>query len=312
MSTSRHIAILCNNRMAMPAIQALYAAGQLCALGVPESNTDIIDFCKALSSQAGIPLTLFGKANLKEQLEELLKKSSPDFVFTMTFPWKVPTTIWQSHPNKFYNFHYGLLPEMRGSDPVFESIRQQKQETGITVHAINSGIDKGAIIMKQVLPVETNITHGLLCTHLSYLGARMLQPLMEMLKTGTAGTSQDEATAHYYQRPGSSEVCIRWETQDAKSIQALVQACNPWNKGAYTQWNGWHIRIVEASVSEQTLNSAAVPGTVLSIDTQQGLFVQCKDNTQLKINIIYTDEGFMSGHRLTAFGVKKDELFTNL
>ncbi|KAA5536456.1 hypothetical protein F0919_01965 [Taibaiella lutea] len=313
MSNTSHIAVLCNNRMAIPAIQALYNMGKLCALGVPENNTDVLDFCKSLSAQTGIPLMLLRKENLNAQLGDWLKKKSPDFVFTMTFPWKVPEVTWQSHPGKFYNFHYGLLPEMRGADPVFESIRQQKRETGITIHTVNGGIDKGAIILKQSLPLESDTTHGLLCTHLSYLAARILPQLIGVLQAGLSGTDQNEAMANYYRRPGPSEVCINWNAQDASSVKALVNACNPWNKGAYSQWNGWHIRIVEASVNTEALpDVSTTPGTVLAIDAMNGLIIQCKDNTQLKVNIIYTDEGFMSGYRLESFGIKKGQIFTNL
>jgi len=312
MSDTFKIAVLCNNRMAIPAIQALHNMGKLCALGVPESNTDVLDFCEALSAQAGMPLMLLRKESLRMQLGELIKKSSPAFVFTMTFPWKVPAAVWQSHPGRFYNFHYGLLPEMRGADPVFESIRQQKRETGVTIHAMDDGIDKGAIILKQLLPIEPDTTHGLLCTQLSYLGARALPQLLGVLQAGLSGAAQNETMAKYYSRPGPSEVCISWDTQDALSVKALVNACNPWNKGAYTQWNGWPVRIVEVSVNTDSAQDASLPGTVLAADAANGLIIQCKDNTRLKVNIIYTDEGFMSGHRLASFGIKKGQIFTNL
>lgn len=312
MINQNRIAVLCNNRMAIPAIQALHGMANLCALGVPENNTDVLDFCKALSTQTGIPLILLRKENLAQQLRDWIQQSSPDFVLTMTFPWKVPTAIWQNTPSKCYNFHYGLLPEMRGTDPVFESIRQQKKETGITIHAIENSIDTGAIILKQIMPIESNMTHGLLCTQLSYLGARILPQLIKILQSNIIGTPQDERIAHYYPRPNPSDVCIRWEMQDASAIHALVRACNPWNKGAYTQWNGWHLRILEVSIMEHLSTSEGIAGTILSADATQGLIVQCKDKTQLKIDIIYTEEGFTSGHRLTSFGIKKGDILINL
>lgn len=308
MSSSPRIAVLCNNRMAVPALQTLQGMGKLCAIGVPENNMDILDYCSAFSAQTGVPQRHFRKEGLAEQLQSWIREQQIDVVFMMTFPWKVPAEVLNG-PAVFYNFHYGLLPEMRGADPVFECLRQQKKETGITVHAVETGIDRGAVLFRQVLPLSPGITHGMLCTQLSYLGARIVPEVLTSLNKSLQ--PQDEEAARYFKRPGIAEVCIRWENQDAASAAALARACNPWNKGAYTQWNGWNVRVVDATpLAENT--GTALPGTVLSIDTEGGLRVQCKDNTQLKIDIIYTDEGFMAGHRLLGFGMKKGDRFTTI
>ncbi len=307
-NTRPHIALLCNNRMAVPALQTLHGMGLLCAIGVPENNADIMDFCSVFAAQTGIPLQLFRKEDLAAQLNNWVETSRAETVFMMTFPWKIPAEV-LSGQAKFYNFHYGLLPEMRGADPVFESLRQQKKETGITVHAVEKGIDRGPVLFRQPLPLSADMTHGLLCTQLAYLGARIIPEVLNSLQH--TGQAQDESGARYFKRPGLAEVCVRWESQDAAAAAALARACNPWNKGAYTQWNGWNVRIVEATPVQADANGA-LPGTVLSIDREGGLCVQCKDNTQLKIDIIYTDEGFMSGHRLLSFGMKKGDRFTTI
>lgn len=312
MITTPKIAVLCNNRMAIPALQSLYSQGLLRAIGVPHDNTDAIDFCMALSSQTGIPLLMFRKETLSAQLDEIVQKSNADYIFTMTFPWKIPAEILTKYPGKFYNFHYGLLPQMRGADPVFESIRSGVAETGITVHAIENEIDKGNIILKQEIPLNQGMTHGILCTNLSWLSVNMLKDLLNLLQKNTKGIPQDTKNAKYYKRPDAADVCISWQKQDAKTIEALSRACNPWNKGAYTQWNGNNIRVVEAKVIDEAAEYSEPPGTILSIDENNGLRVQCNNNTQLRINIVYTDEGFMSGHKLLAFGVNKGNQFANL
>lgn len=306
------IAVLCNNRMAIPALQTLYTEGRLCAFGAAEGNTDVIDFCLQFSKQSGIPFIIINKEILSSQIEELISQTNAQYIFTMTFPWKIPNGILKKYPNRFYNFHYGLLPEMRGADPVFESIRSGVKETGITIHAIEDKIDKGSIILKKILPLSINMTHGLLCTNLSWLGANLLNELLPLLKNNFKGIHQDEENAKYYKKPNASDVCICWKNNDAKAIEALSRACNPWNKGAYTQWNGWNIRVVEATVIDKNTNYSDLPGTILALDPENGLIVNCKNNTRLRLDIIYTDEGFMSGSKLSAFGVKKGNRFVSL
>lgn len=311
MSINRHIAVLCNNRMALPAIQSLHEMGLLYAIGIPSANNDIMDFCSVYAKQAGIPLIILKKETLILQLNKLML-AGVKYAFTMTFPWKLPSEVLNRYSGRFYNFHYGLLPEMRGADPVFESLRQQRTETGITVHSIEEQIDCGPILMKKILPIDAFSTHGLLCTQLSYLGANILPEVLTLINNSIKGIPQDEILAKYYKRPGAREVCINWETQDAHSVQALTRACNPWNKGAYTQWNGWNIRIVEAVAAGGIREERQIPGTVLSIEKSGGITVQCSGNTQLNVDIIFTDEGFMPAYRLSGFGMKKGDRFFSI
>lgn len=298
--------------MAVPALQSLHAEGRLCAVGVAEGNSDVTDFCLLLSQQFGIPLFIISKEQRSSQIIEIIQKSGANYVFTMTFPWKISQEILHDYPCTFYNFHYGLLPEMRGADPVFESLRSRVKETGITVHAIDQHIDQGAIILKKSIPLKADMTHGTLCTHLSWLGANLLHELIVLLQDNFRGTKQDNHHARYFPKPGISDVCISWQKYDAETVEALARACNPWNKGAYTQWNGWNIRVVESTVVHGMDHHPGLPGTVLSLDRDQGCIVKCNDNTYLRLDIVYTDEGFMSGYKLVDFGIKKGGQLINL
>ncbi|WP_307456314.1 methionyl-tRNA formyltransferase [Chryseobacterium sp. SORGH_AS_0447] len=265
-----------------------------------------------LAKQYAIPLFIITKKNSSDQIKQIINISGADAVFTMTFPWKISAEIIDLYPGKFYNFHYGFLPEMRGADPVFETIRSRAGQSGITVHAIDQYIDKGNIILKKKIPVTADMTHGALCTHLSWLGADLLNELLNLLQSHFKGTKQDESQAQYYPKPGASDVCISWEKQDAEDIEALTRACNPWNKGAYTQWKGWNIRVVEATAVQNVNDHTGFPGTILTLDKENGLIVKCTHNSYLRLDIVYTEEGFMSGYKLSAFGLKKGGQFLNL
>ena len=310
-ATSKTV-VLCNNRIAIPALQTLHSQGRLCAMGVPENNTDVIDFCKILSEKSGIPLLVFTKESFEIDIEKLIETYDVHYIFTMTFPWKISSDLLKKHPNKFYNFHYGLLPEMGGADPIFESIRSQAKETGISVHFINNKIDKGNIIIKKTLPLNMSMTHGTLCSNLAWLGSNLLADLFNSLQKNYTGIEQDEKRSKYYKKPDISDVCISWQRDDATAIEALTRACNPWNKGAYTQWNGWNIRVVEATVVEDFTELKQPPGTVISIDPNKGLIVKCNNDSFLRLDIVYTDEGFMSGYKLSSFGIKKGIRFTSI
>ena len=295
--------------MAVPALQTLLAENKLCAVGVPADNVEITELCSVLTSQHGIPLLILKKESFSEQLHTLMSQAEAEFIFTMTFPWKIPADILKIYPDKFYNFHYGLLPEMRGVDPVFESIKNGLQETAVTVHSIEEQIDAGAIILKKIFPLDSSMTHGMLCTHLAWLASSILNELFNKLKVDKKGTLQDKTKAKYFKRAEAADVSISWNKKDATEIEALVRACNPWNKGAYTQWNGWNIRVVEATVVILGKKITQPSGSVVTLDEDNGLIIKCNNETFLRLNIIYVDEGFMSGHKLLSFGIKKGSSF---
>ena len=75
--------------------------------------------------------------------------------------------------------------------------------------------------------------------------------------------------------------------------------------------NNWFLGITEAEPAGDDESDASVaPGTILACDKEQGLLVKTSDGKKLRINIIYTQEGFFSGHRLLNFGIKPGDVFT--
>ncbi|RZK14443.1 MAG: hypothetical protein EOO43_16340 [Flavobacterium sp.] len=181
----------------------------------------------------------------------------------------------------------------------------------LTLIAIEKQIDSGAIILKKEIPLDNQINHGILCSYLSQLGAAILPELITFLRFDK-GVPQDATKANYFKRPDATTVSIDWN-QDACTIDALIRACNPWNKGAYTRWNQWIFRIVEARVVESYSEQQHPIGYIIEMDENIGVVVQCNNNTLLHIALIYTDEtGFISGHKLKIIGIKKGERLLNL
>jgi methionyl-tRNA formyltransferase len=96
---------------------------------------------------------------------------------------------------------------------------------------------------------------------------------------------------------------------DSAAIKALINACNPWNKGAGTIFNDQVIGITEAEIIEAEEVTAAPPGTIIACNKEDGLIVKTRDGKQLRVNIYYTHQGFFSGYRMQAIGVKAGAAF---
>jgi phosphoribosylglycinamide formyltransferase-1 len=59
-------------------------------------------------------------------------------------------------PQRVINVHPSLLPQFPGLDAIGDAIAAGANETGVTVHYIDEGIDTGPVIAQQSIPIETD------------------------------------------------------------------------------------------------------------------------------------------------------------
>lgn len=309
MSRPRFI-LLCNNRIAIPAIIELGFHGHLAAVIVPEKNKEVRLDLEELLNPAGIPLETVNRKTLQATVQKKVEESGAEAGLLMTFPYKLSPEIFSIPPKGFLNFHYGTLPEYRGPEPIFAQLKNGEEFAGLTIHIVDETIDGGPVVTEEKLRIETGDTYGMLQTKLAYLGAKLSSSLVKVLEFGTTIPSrkQDETKAGYHKRPGLDDVLIRWEEMDSSGIRALVNACNPWNKGAGTRINRQMFSILEAEILEEETGQNIAPGTIVSLNSGE-LLIATKDNKLLNARIVYSPEGFMSGDRLAQFGIKAGDRF---
>lgn len=303
--------LLCNNPVAVPGIREFLFHGCIVAVCIPEKNTEMQHILNTLLADTGVPLLLLSKKEYKTQLHSIIEQHKPDIGLIMTFPFILPAEIISLPAKGFVNFHYGLLPYCRGPQPILWHLLNNDPEAGVTLHQVDTGIDTGPVIMQEKIQIAENDTYGTLQTKLAYLAAKMATNFLKILSYGTIipSAAQDESKAAYFNMPGAKELTIDWKTMSAEKIIRLVNACNPWNKGAGTSINNWFIGITEAEIAGPG-GEEKQPGTILFCDKANRLAVQTVDNKKIIINIIYTNEGFFSGWRLGEFGVQAEMMFT--
>ena len=59
---------------------------------------------------------------------------------------------------QLFNFHFSLLPKYKGCHVCYLTLRNGENETGVTLHLINSGIDTGKIIDQKKFLIDINLT----------------------------------------------------------------------------------------------------------------------------------------------------------
>jgi methionyl-tRNA formyltransferase len=73
-----------------------------------------------------------------------------------------------------YNVHPSLLPRWRGAAPIERAIAAGDRETGVSIMALEEGLDSGPVAMQQVEPIHPADTYGTLAPRLADLGAELL------------------------------------------------------------------------------------------------------------------------------------------
>lgn len=308
------VILLCNNRIAIPAMRELLFYGQIAAIVVPANNKELLTDIEEIQTgtQQPVPVIPVTKKNFAAQLSEIIQKDQALAGIIMTFPFLIPKEVLSLPPKGFINFHYGRLPQYRGPEPIFNQVARQEKNPGLTIHVVTEGIDTGPVIMEQTLSYNEEDTYGLLQQRLAEAGAKQISILMKVLSFGTMVPSlpQDETLAAYHKKPTVKELMIDWEKMDSAAIKALANACNPWNKGCGATIGNRIIGITEVAVTGNSLSDETPAGTIVHCDEHNGLIVKTKDGKLLRLNIIYLNEGFFSGSRLASFGIKPGMRFS--
>ncbi len=300
--------------MAYPAMMRLVAENALCGIATADNNPEVAALFAAQAQALDAAYCRLTAKTFKQQLSAWISETQPDVVFVMTFPWRIPASVYSLPRLGFLNFHYGLLPQMRGADPIFEAIRQQHTVAGTTVHVIDEGLDTGPIVAREEIPVNAEMTYGMLSAQCAYLGEKMCLAMVTDLKAGKplATVAQDESQAKYWPKVGAEVLAIRWDDMDSTTIKALVKSCNPIAKGVPITINNWKIGLCEVMEVNLDGNTANIkPGTIIVNDVPNGLIVYCKDGKGLRLEVVYTEEGYFPGYKLSFFGINAGMILTS-
>jgi len=184
-------------------------------------------------------------------------------------------------------------------------------ESGITVHIVDENIDTGPIVLQQKIPIDDKDTFGIQLQKLGMLGASMVQPLLRFYQLSPVLPSvpQDESKSGYFKKPVAADLMINWNTMGSLQVIRLINACNPWNKGAGAIINGMGLCLTDAEPANKIPATVTLPGTIVALDNQEGLKIYCFDNKLIKINVISTPQGFFAGKRLMDYGIKINDQF---
>jgi methionyl-tRNA formyltransferase len=165
------------------------------------------------------------------------------------------------------NVHASLLPRWRGAAPIQRAILAGDTETGITIMQMAEGLDTGAILLAEPVPITAATTAADLHDSLAALGARLIVTALDRLSSGgLVGRAQPADGVTYAEKLTREEGRLDWR-RPAILLERAVRALNPW-PGVWFEAGGERLKVLAAALVP---GAAGVPGTVLD----DGLAIAC-------------------------------------
>lgn len=175
-----------------------------------------------------------------------------------------------------FNIHASLLPRWRGAAPIHRAIEAGDNCTGITIMQMDAGLDTGAMLLSQSLPISPDCTTGSLHDALADMGAAlMLQVLAQAGQGQLRPVAQTEQGIRYAEKIEKHEARIDW-TLPAQQICQRVRAFNPFPV-AGTTLNGEALKVWSARVSEESPSAPYVCGQVMAVEPD-GIAIAAMDS----------------------------------
>jgi methionyl-tRNA formyltransferase len=144
----------------------------------------------------------------------------------------------------FVNVHFSLLPRWRGAAPVERAILAGDAETGVCLMALEEGLDTGPVYASAVVAIGADTTADSLRAQLVDVGTAML---IRELTAGLGEPVPQVGEPTYAAKLDAEELHIDWG-RSAAELERLVRV-----GGAWTTFRGSRLRILRASVEDDTL-----------------------------------------------------------
>ena len=196
----------------------------------------------------------------------------PDAICIACFSQRIPPAILELPHFGCLNVHPSLLPANRGPVPLFWTFREGAEQTGVSIHLVDEGMDSGDILAQEPIHVPDGISYAhleMLCaTHGGELLARTVWNLYRGLARRVA---QDETKSSYHTFPYADDFVVHAGEWSARHVYNFICGVVQWG-GPVTINAGGEVFEVRAAISYSQMNTENAPG-----ETGQALLVQCKE-----------------------------------
>ena len=199
------------------------------------------------------------------QAQQALASAQAELMVVVAYGLLLPAWTLQSLPLGCLNIHASLLPRWRGAAPIQRAIEAGDAETGVCIMQMDEGLDTGAVLLREALPIAPDDTSTTLHDKLAALGARLVvQTLAEL--PGLKATPQPTQGVCYAAKILKDEALLDFALP-ALALSQRIRAFDPF-PGAHTLLRGQVLKMWSAQVATA---ATATPGTVMQTPADAAL-----------------------------------------
>lgn len=220
-------------------------------------------FVAAAASALSLPLC---ESETVEETARIIKEHRPDVVVVCDYGKLLPPEVLCAAPRGALNIHPSLLPRWRGAAPIRSTLLAGDKKTGVTIMQMDSGLDTGAVLLQEEMPVPPDADCGALSELLSAAGAKLL---LRALQENPQPQPQEKTGACYAAKIHPAD-CVLNFNNPAETLARQVRALSP-APGARAFWESGEMLKIYAA---RAVAADAAPGKVLSANAN-GVVVAC-------------------------------------
>lgn len=170
--------------------------------------------------------------------------SEVDLVVTIGYGVILPTKILVLPQNGFVNLHFSLLPAWRGAAPVQRAILNGDEKFGLTIFALDEGMDTGPIYIRREIPTQLYENAGQCLERMAAFGPDIVRDVIGLIEAGIKPSPQSDVGLSYAAKISKADARIIW-SGNSTQVERGIRAFTP-EPGAWTIWRDEPLRITRA------------------------------------------------------------------
>lgn len=210
----------------------------------------------------GIPVR-HPKSLKSEEAQAAFRALGADAAVVAAYGLILPRPILDAPKFGCLNIHASLLPRWRGAAPIHRAVMAGDLETGISIMAMEAGLDTGPVYARHTTPIGPEDTTGDLHDRLAAVGGEAMVAVLADLD-GLTPTPQPETGVTYAEKIDKAEARIAW-TRPADEIDRLIRGLSPF-PGAWFMLGDERVKVLRS----RRVAGEGTPGEVLGGTTIAG------------------------------------------
>lgn len=197
-----------------------------------------------------------------------------DCIVSIGYGVLLPESILKLPRYGFINLHFSILPAYRGAAPVQRAIENGEIATGVTVFALDKGMDTGPVYCSSTISIDPTWRAQELFNELAVIAPDVVEAALTEISLGHMPTPQI-GQASQAPKISKDEAKIDWK-QSAEIVLRRIRAFYP-APIAWCTWKGESFRVTDARMH----TTSVPPGEIYIVSGS--VTVGCGDNSAISL-----------------------------